>query len=124
MLDSLAVSADSLSQQSLRTEAKHLADNVAKGLSLGEILSRGKSGFPMTLIQTIKAGEKTGKLDEVLMEVGEFYEKEVDFSLKRATSLIEPVLMLFVGVAVGAMVITIISPIYSIMGSLQGTVTR
>jgi type II secretory pathway component PulF len=124
VLDALNVSSEVVTEIHLRHEAKLLSANVAKGISLGEVLSQHKSSFPMTLIQTIKAGEKTGKLDEVLLEMAEFYEREVDYTLKRFTSLLEPLLMLAVGVAVGAMVITIIAPIYSIVGGLQSTMTR
>ncbi len=73
------------------------------------------------MTQTIKAGEKSGSLELVLDELASFYEMEVDYALKRATSLLEPLLMLVVGVAVGAMVIIMITPIYSIVGGLQGS---
>ena len=57
-------------------------------------------------------------------EMAEFYEREVDHALKRFISVLEPALMLFVGIAVGAMVVTIIAPIYSIVGNLQDTIAR
>ena len=72
------------------------------------------------MVQTIRAGEKSGSLELVLEELATFYELEVDYSLKRATALLEPLLMLVIGIAVGAMVVLMITPIYSIVSGLEG----
>jgi len=116
----LDVASDILSQPRLKEEAKMFSEGVAKGASLSDILTRKKGAFPVTMVQTIKAGEKTGSLEVVLEELASFYEMEVDYSLKRATALLEPLLMLVIGVAVGAMVVLLITPIYSIVGGLEG----
>lgn len=120
ILVSLDVASDTISQPRLKKEAKKFSEGVSKGESLSEILAGGKNLFPVTMVQTIKAGEKSGSLEVVLEELANFYELEVDYSLKRATSLLEPILMLIIGVAVGAMVIIMITPIYSIVGGLEG----
>jgi type IV pilus assembly protein PilC len=116
----LDVSSDVLKQPRLRKQAKKFSEGVSKGESLSEILSDQKVSFPATMTQTIQAGEKTGSLEIVLEELASFYEMEVDYSLKRATALLEPLLMLIIGVAVGGMVILLITPIYSIVGGLEG----
>jgi type IV pilus assembly protein PilC len=116
----LDVSSDVLRQPNLKKQAKDFSEGVSKGMSLSEVLTKQKKSFPVTLIQTIKAGEKTGSLEVVLEELATFYELEVDYSLKRATSLLEPLLMLIIGLAVGAMVVLLITPIYSIVGGLEG----
>ena len=90
----LDVSSDVIAQPKLKKEAKIFSEGVSKGKSLSEILSKHKKLFPATMTQTIKAGEKTGSLEVVLEEMASFYEMEVDYSLKRATALLEPVLML------------------------------
>jgi type II secretory pathway component PulF len=72
------------------------------------------------MTQSIKAGERTGSLEIVLEELASFYEMEVDYSLKRATALLEPLMMLLIGVVVGVMVVLLITPIYSIVGGLEG----
>ena len=115
----LDVCSDVVKQPNLKKQAKEFSAGVAKGKSLSEILVKQKRSFPITMIQTIKAGEKTGSLEVVLEELASFYELEVDYSLKRATSLLEPLLMLVIGVAVGAMVVILITPIYSIVGGLE-----
>ncbi len=114
----LDVSADVLSQPSLKKQAIEFSQGVARGESLSDILKNKKNSFPVTMIQTIRAGEKTGSLEIVLDELAGFYEMEVDYSLKRATALLEPLLMLIIGVAVGGMVVLMITPIYSIVGGL------
>lgn len=114
----LDVSADVLRQPTLRKQAIEFSQGVAKGEPLSDILKAKKNSFPVTMIQTIKAGEKTGTLEVVLQELASFYELEVDYSLKRATALLEPLMMLIIGVAVGGMVVLMITPIYSIVGGL------
>ena len=116
----LDVSSDVINQPHLQKQAEEFSKGIATGKSLSEILTQGKRLFPVTMVQTIKAGEKTGSLETVLEEMAQFYELEVDYSLKRATALLEPVLMLFIGVAVGAMVVMMITPIYSIVGGFEG----
>lgn len=120
ILTALDVSSDTLSQDRLKKEAKKFSAEVAGGESLSEVLVKSKKIFPQVMVQTIRAGEESGSLEVVLEELAEFYEREVDYSLKRLTSIIEPVLMLVIGVAVGAMVVMMVIPIYSIVGSLEG----
>lgn len=119
ILEALDVAAQSLSQSNIKKQASEFSKSVEKGKSLSDILTANKDIFPSIMVQTIKAGEESGSLEDVLEEMAEFYEKEVDFSLKRFTSLLEPVLMLFIGVVVGGMVIVMIAPVYSIIGGLQ-----
>lgn len=119
ILEALDVAAQSLSSSRIKKQATQFSKSVEKGKSLSDILTENKDVFPSVMVQTIKAGEESGSLEQVLEEMAEFYEKEVDFSLKRFTSLLEPVLMLFIGVVVGGMVIIMIAPIYSIIGGLQ-----
>ncbi|KKQ52253.1 hypothetical protein A2865_02275 [Candidatus Woesebacteria bacterium RIFCSPHIGHO2_01_FULL_39_17] len=116
----LDVSSDVLKQPHLKKQAKDFSAGVAKGESLAEILTKHKKSFPVTMVQTIRAGEKTGSLEVVLEELASFYEMEVDYSLKRATALLEPLLMLIIGIAVGVMVVIMITPIYSVVSGLEG----
>lgn len=115
----LEVCANIIQQPALKKEAKSFGAGVAQGKQLSEIIIGGKKIFPSTVVQTIKAGEKSGSLEEVLSEMADFYEKEVDFTLKKLTSLLEPILMLVIGVAVGAMVVIMITPIYSLVGGMN-----
>jgi type IV pilus assembly protein PilC len=117
----LDVSSDVVMQTNVKKVTRGFSKGVAKGKSLSEVLEKDKKSFPPVMIQTIKAGEKTGSLEIVLEEMAGFYESEVDYSLKRATSLLEPILLLVIGLAVGAMAILMITPIYGVIGSMDGT---
>lgn len=124
IIEALNVAAESLGQHRFRQQARLFGAGVAKGKSLAEVLTTSGHSFPPIMVQTIKTGEKTGSLEAILQELAEFYESEVRHNLKRFTALLEPILMLLIGVAVGAMVIMIIAPIYSVVGNLQSSISR
>jgi type IV pilus assembly protein PilC len=125
IIEALNVSSETFSQPKLRKIARKFGQAVAKGKLLSEVLEEqaGKN-FPLIVIQTIKTGEKTGTLEDILQELADFYESEVKYSLKKFISLLEPALMLLIGIAVGAMVIMIIAPIYSVVGNLQQAIKK
>jgi len=124
IVEALEVSSEAITSPKIRAEAKKFGVLVARGQSLSDIMTSQKTVFPSIMVQNIRAGEKSGSLEQVLSEVADFYEKEVEFSLKNLTGLIEPVLMLLIGVVVGVMVIIMIAPIYSIIGGLQQTIQQ
>ena len=66
------------------------------------------------LVQMISAGEETGKLDEVLEKVSVYYDQEVEMALKTATSLIEPLMITFMGFVVGGIGMSLLLPIFSL----------
>ncbi|MGQ9731183.1 MAG: type II secretion system F family protein [Candidatus Zipacnadales bacterium] len=85
----------------------------------GERLSAplGHSGvFPDMVVQMIAVGEETGRIDEMLLKVADFYESEVDAAIKALTSIIEPILIVVLGVLVGFVAVSVISPIYDLVG--------
>ena len=118
IIETLEVSAGAVSQPKWKEATKRFSAQVARGKALSEVMLEEKM-FPAVLAQAIRTGEETGSMDVVLEDLADFYEKEVDYSLKRITSLLEPVLMLLIGVAVGVMVVLIVTPIYSIVGGLD-----
>ncbi|MBB6049457.1 type II secretion system F family protein [Armatimonas rosea] len=79
-----------------------------------------KSGlFPPMVTHMIDIGEETGRMSEMLVKVAEFYEQEVDATVKALTSLIEPILIVFLGVIVGFIVISIMGPMFSIINQIR-----
>ncbi len=124
IVEALDVSSQTLSQAKVRKQAEKFSEEISRGESLSSILAKKRDIFPTVVVQTIRAGEQSGSLEVVLAEMAEFYEKEVDYSLKRFTSLLEPILMLTIGVVVGVMVLMMIAPIYSIIGGLQQVIAR
>lgn len=81
-------------------------------VSQGARLSASLEGFPPTLLQIISTGEQTGKLPEVLQKTAESYESEFDRKLQRVISLLEPALILVMGLVVGFIVVSVLLPIF------------
>jgi type IV pilus assembly protein PilC len=120
IVTALSIASQTLSQFDMQKVAGKFEKGVTEGKTIADILSsERKKTFPPLMVQTIRTGEKTGTLDTVLLEISEYYEAELEDSLKEFTAILEPIIMLIIGVAVGAMVIMIIAPIYSVMGTLQ-----
>lgn len=90
-------------------------DHVKQGKLLSDYLAGFSRLFPPLIVNILKVGEETGALDEVLKEIALFYEDEVDQVMKNLTSILEPVLMVLIGLAVGALAISVISPIYNLV---------
>lgn len=83
-------------------------------ISQGARLSASLKGFPPTILQIISTGEKTGKLPEVLQKTAESYESEFDRKLQRGMSLLEPALILVMGLVVGFIVVSVLLPIFEL----------
>jgi type IV pilus assembly protein PilC len=95
---------------------KILLDSVNEikgGRSISEALAKYEDIPPM-VSQMIRIGEESGKLNFILKTLGRFYKKEVDNSVDAIVSLIEPIMIVVVGIAVGAFIVSIIGPIYNI----------
>lgn len=120
--EALEISLTSLTWYQYRDLSKSLPDEVRKGKTLSSAVRECKV-FPTLMVQMIATGEKTGSIDTTLGELASFYEEEVEEELKSLTQILEPVLMLLVGVGVGVMILSIIAPIYSVVGSFQDAAT-
>lgn len=92
---------------------------VTKGSTLHEILQQHPHLFPMVLVHMVRVGEESGKLDETLLYLGDYYETEVDNATKALATIIEPLLLIFIGLAVGFLALSIITPIYNITGGVR-----
>ncbi|MCA9376206.1 MAG: type II secretion system F family protein [Candidatus Doudnabacteria bacterium] len=93
------------------------AEQVKKGVAISEALGteEAEALFPPVVRQMVSVGEQTGTLDSVLADLGEFYEKDVTRTTDNLSSIIEPVLMVILGAAVGIVAVSVISPIYSLI---------
>ena len=90
---------------------------VQKGSKLSEVLKNYEHLYPVMIIQMIQVGEETGETTDILKKVAEFFEEEIDNVTKNLTSIIEPVLMLVIGVVVGFFAISMFQPMYSLVGA-------
>ena len=75
--------------------------------------------FPPMVVQMIGVGEQTGALDTMLNKIADFYEEEVDIAVAALTSLLEPLMMVFIGGIVGTILISMYLPIFSIAGKVK-----
>lgn len=91
---------------------------VEKGVTIGDAM-QAYSLFPQIVVQMVKIGEETGKLDESLLKVSEYYEREVDQSVKTLTTAMEPIIMVVLGIGVAFLIISIITPIYNLTSAIQ-----
>lgn len=92
---------------------------IVQGTKLSENLNQFEDLFPTLLIKMVKVGEESGKLEEVLFYLADFYETEVDNSTKALSTAIEPILLIFIGLVVGFLALSIITPIYDITGNIS-----
>lgn len=95
-----------------------IAQRVEKGLTMGNAMS-AYALFPQNLVELVKIGEQTGKLDETLIRASEYFENELDQSVKLLSTALEPAIMIILGLGVGFLVFSIISPIYQITNVIK-----
>lgn len=98
--------------------AKDACMKVQKGLNLSEVVAEYGNLYPSMMIHMIEVGEETGSMETTLKQVAEFYEEEVDQFTSNLSSVIEPILMLLMGGAVGLFALAVIQPMYSIMETI------
>ncbi len=98
----------------------HAKESVIGGKKISDGLKDYKKVFPNVVIKIIEAGEKTGSLDKSMQESSDYLDYQVSNSVKVVTALMEPVMLVFVGVMIGGMMLSIIAPIYSLVGQVGG----
>jgi type IV pilus assembly protein PilC len=114
MLESLKITSSTAGNVLVEKEIMDARKNVAEGKTLNE--SFKESGrFPLMMIQMINVGEATGTLDEMLSKLANFYDDEVETSVAALLSILEPILLIFVGGIVGGLVVSMYLPIFSLM---------
>jgi type II secretory pathway component PulF len=91
---------------------------IASGKNFSEALKKYKAVVPSLIIKIIEAGEKSGTLDKSFLEVSQYLDYEVSQSLKAFTALLEPIMIVFIGVLVGGMMLSIIAPIYGLISQV------
>ncbi len=114
MLDSLEITAKTAGNAIVEDAIINARRLVSEGKSIVEALSVSKV-FPPMVLQMIGAGEQTGALDQMLNKIAEFYEDEVDRAVHTLVSLLEPIMIAFIGVMVGGIVMSIYLPIFTLI---------
>lgn len=96
---------------------KDAAEKIKTGTPLSEILNEYSNIFPPMVTEMVMVGERSGEIDQLLNELSNFYGDEVDKTMKNFTQIIEPVIILVLGLAVAGMAVAVIMPMYSLVQS-------
>jgi type IV pilus assembly protein PilC len=113
ILDALQLSSKVTNNVFFEAMWSRVVEHVTTGNRVCESLA-AEPLMPRTVVQMIASGEETGKLDEVLIRLSGYYDREVDMSIKTATSLIEPLMITGMGVVVGSIAMGLLMPIFSL----------
>lgn len=97
---------------------KEAVEKIQKGIALSAVFGAHQNLFPVFVEEVAAVGEETGKLPEMLLKGAIFYEEEIDQVTKNLSTIIEPILMVVIGIAVGFFAISVIGPMYSLSSSI------
>jgi general secretion pathway protein F len=120
LVDALEISGPAMGNRILEDGVKEATKLVGEGSDLATPL-RQKAGFPPLVVQLVRAGEKSGELEEMLAKAAEVYEDDVEATIASLTSIIEPMVILFMGVVVGFIVMAILLPIFEMTSGIRVT---
>ncbi|OGM96957.1 hypothetical protein A2532_01375 [Candidatus Wolfebacteria bacterium RIFOXYD2_FULL_48_11] len=119
IVQAISITADASSNMVYRKALQEAVVEIQKGKTLYAYFEEHERLFPPTVGRMIEVGEKTGNLDNNLAYLAEFYENEVDEVTKNLSGILEPLLLVVMGVAVGFVALAIITPIYGITQGLK-----
>jgi type IV pilus assembly protein PilC len=119
ILESLEIVAKTSGNKVIEEAVYDTRTGIAEGRTMSDPLL--ESGvFPPMVCQMISVGEQTGALDAMLVKIADFYDEEVDQAVENLTSAIEPVMMVFMGVVIGGLVVSMYLPIFKMAGAVGG----
>lgn len=118
ILDALKILKNSLGNVLFREAIDDIGKKVEKGFTLGDTF-RAHKEFPAIVSQMMKVGEETGKMDETLLKLSIYFQSETENLVKGLTTAIEPIIMVFLGLGVGFIVISVITPIYNLTAQFK-----
>ncbi len=117
ILEALDICGRTAGNKVIENAVMKVRDSIAEGRNISDPLSEA-GVFPEMVCQMIHVGEATGAIDVMLNKVADFYEEEVDQGVENLTSMIEPIIMVFLGVIIGGLVIAMYLPIFSMASSI------
>jgi type IV pilus assembly protein PilC len=118
ILDALEICAKTAGNRVVQNAIFKTRARISEGHDMAGPLSDTRV-FPSMVTQMIGVGEQTGAMDQMLQKIADFYEEEVDAAVAGLTSLIEPVMMAFLGVVVGGLIIAMYLPIFKLAGNIE-----
>jgi type IV pilus assembly protein PilC len=119
VVESLKIVSRTITNYYYKKTFEESIEQVQKGVNLSGIIAKNTRAFPILVSQMIEVGEETGKTEEILLKLAQFYEDEVTQLSKNLSSIIEPFLMIIIGSAVGFFAVSMMQPMYSIMDNIK-----
>lgn len=113
LLDALKIMSSTISNTILEEQINNMVVEVERGVPLSTPMQRA-SNFPKLMGQMISVGEQTGKMDQVLAKIAEYYENETSTMIKSLSTLLEPIILLIVGAGVAVLIFAVLVPIYNV----------
>jgi type IV pilus assembly protein PilC len=118
ILEGLEITAKTAGNRVIQDAIMQSRSSIAGGDTIAQPLQKSKV-FPPMVISMIAVGEQTGGLDEMLSKIADFYDEEVDSAVSNLLSLLEPIMIVFLGVVVGGMVVAMYLPIFDMVNAVQ-----
>jgi len=118
LVSSMEVSVKAVSNVHLRGQLAPTTDSVREGKALAETLE-STGAVPEILVDMVEVGEATGSLDVMLSDVSDFLDEEVETRLQRVLSLLEPVMLVLMGMIIATLLISVYLPLFSLLGSVE-----
>jgi type IV pilus assembly protein PilC len=113
------ITSDVVGSLTYKNILKDAADSVKSGLALSVAFERHNKQIPGIMMQMIKVGEETGSLGSILKNLTEFYRREVDDAVNTLVGMIEPVMIVVLGLGVGILLVSVLMPIYNLAGGIS-----
>lgn len=117
--DALELSKNVVSERRVYRAVSTFNELVSSGKELSEGLKKTRGVFPGMMIRVTEAGEKTGTLDKGMEDLSEYFDDQVTNSLKTLTTLLEPIMLVIMGILIGGIMLSIIAPIYGLIGQIR-----
>lgn len=118
-IESLGIVSKTLGNYYYQRALKRSIKDIQKGIEFSKIIAREEKIFPVIVSQMLEVGEQTGETEKMLVSLAEFYENEVAQITKNLSSIIEPIIMIVIGTAVGFFAIAMLQPMYSLMENIN-----
>lgn len=114
----LKITEDTVNNVVYRQITAQIGKEISEGEKISYVMGKYKDYFPPFVVQMVRVGEETGKLDHTLKQVVDFYQKDIKTAIDLFSSLLEPVTIIFLGVVVVIMAISVLSPLYGALGTI------
>lgn len=119
LIEALEIVSVSVGDESYRREFIQIREELRKGISLTDTFRKREKFFPRLVGSLITVGERTGSLENSLETIAGFYDEEVDRTLRTLVTLLEPLLLLIMGLVIGGIALSVLLPIYQLIGQVR-----